>query len=100
MADLGVLVPYPAGVAPLAALPGVTVIHYEAGAELPAAAVDAAVLIPPFLATAEAVGMAHKLPSLRLVQLLTAGAEAWSQGLPDGVLLSDCRGAHGSSAVY
>ena len=36
-----------------------------------------------------------ELPALRLVQLLTAGAETWIGRLPDGVALSDCRGAHG-----
>ena len=33
------------------------------------------------------------------MQLLTAGAEAWIGRLPDGVALSDCRGAHGGATA-
>lgn len=98
MADLGVLVPYAVGVEPLSRVPGVTVIRYEPGAALPPEAADAQVLIPQFLATADAVRLVHELPRLRLVQLLTAGAEAWSE-VPDGVLVSNCRGAHSGATA-
>nr|WP_240813321.1 2-hydroxyacid dehydrogenase [Streptomyces sp. DASNCL29] len=39
------------------------------------------------------------MPDLELVQLLTAGAEAWIGRLPEGVALSDCRGAHGGATA-
>jgi phosphoglycerate dehydrogenase-like enzyme len=67
--------------------------------ELPQAAATAQVLVPPFLATPEVVALPERLPELRLVQLLTAGAEAWVGKLPGGVALSDCRGAHGGATA-
>ncbi|MHA6784870.1 2-hydroxyacid dehydrogenase [Pseudonocardia saturnea] len=100
MADtLTVLVPHERGAALLAEVPGVTAVPYDPDAELPAEAARAQVLIPPFLATGEAVALIERLPELRLVQLLTAGAEAWVGKLPDGVALSDCRGAHGGATA-
>lgn len=43
--------------------------------------------------------MTEQIPHLELVQLLTAGAEAWIGRLPDGVALSDGRGAHGGATA-
>lgn len=99
MVDIGVLVPHPEGIELLAGVPGVTAVRYDPDAELPAEARTAQVLVPPFLATSEAVAMVDHVPELRLVQLLTAGAENWVGRLPDGVALSDCRGAHGGATA-
>src|SRR5262249_20351845 len=55
------------------------------------------VWVPPFLATADVVALAHKMPALALVQLLSAGADTWVGRLPDGVVLCDARGVHDSS---
>jgi phosphoglycerate dehydrogenase-like enzyme len=52
--------------------------------------------VPPFLSTAAQSGFAVKLPDLRVVQLLSAGADAWVDRLPDGVVLCDARGVHDS----
>jgi phosphoglycerate dehydrogenase-like enzyme len=99
MVDIPVLVPHEEGVAALAEVEGVTALRYDPAGELPAGADAAQVLVPPFLATGEAVSMVGKLPALRLVQLLTAGAESWVGRLPDGIALSDCRGAHGGATA-
>ncbi|MCV7010791.1 phosphoglycerate dehydrogenase [Mycolicibacterium madagascariense] len=40
-----------------------------------------------------------QLPELRLVQTLNAGYEQWLPHLPDGVMLSNGRGAHGGSSA-
>ena len=40
-----------------------------------------------------------ELPGLRLVQTLNAGYEQWLPLLPDGVMLSNGRGAHGGSSA-
>lgn len=96
---LTVLVPHESGVPFLAEVDGVTAVPYDPEAELPAAASTAQVLVPPFLATSEAVAITEQLPQLRLVQLLTAGAESWVGRLPDGVALADCRGAHGGATA-
>ena len=62
-------------------------------------AADAQVLVPPFLSGAGLVERIATLPKLRLVQLLTAGAEAWLGRLPDGVALSTGRGAHSAATA-
>jgi phosphoglycerate dehydrogenase-like enzyme len=66
---------------------------------MPAEAADAHVLIPGTHRAAERGGLLDRLPNLKLVQLLSAGAEDWAGTLPDGVLLSTCRGAHGGSTA-
>ncbi|QJY46971.1 2-hydroxyacid dehydrogenase [Pseudonocardia broussonetiae] len=97
MADtITVLVPHAQGTEQLE---GVTAVVYDPDGELPEEAAHAQVLVPPFLATGEAVALTEKLPRLELVQLLTAGAEAWVGKLPEGVMLSDCRGAHGGATA-
>lgn len=93
-----VLVPDDYGVGILARLDGIRPVRYAPGEALPAAAELAEVLIPAFLARPESIDMAG-LPKLRLVQMLTAGAERWIGRLPDGVLLSNARGAHGGSSA-
>ena len=44
-------------------------------------------------------GFLEALPRLRLVQLLTAGAETFAGRLPEGVLLCNARGAHTPSTA-
>ena len=96
---MDVLVPQEAGLAALAEVSGVRAIRYHPDAPLPPEADAAEVVVAPFLATAEFVEALGRLPKLRLVQLLTAGAEAWIGRLPDGAALSDCRGAHGGATA-
>ncbi|MCG8919474.1 2-hydroxyacid dehydrogenase [Actinokineospora sp. PR83] len=93
-----VLVPDEQGLAALGALDGVRAVRYAAGADLPPEAADAEVLVPDFL-TADQAGLVAALPRLKLVQLLTTGADAWIGRLPDHVMLSTCRGAHGGSSA-
>ncbi|RKR90622.1 phosphoglycerate dehydrogenase-like enzyme [Micromonospora pisi] len=75
---------------------GVTVQCAPAPDQLPSDPSGVRFWVPPFLAPAEVVGLAAELPDLRVVQLLTAGAEVWAGRLPDGVLLCDARGVHDS----
>ena len=96
---LAVLVPHELGVTVLEQLPGVRPVRYRPGDPLPPEAVDAEVLVPAFLAGQDATAVLRELPRLRLVQLLSAGAEAWVDVVPDGVMLSDCRGAHGGATA-
>lgn len=98
-AQIDVLVPHEAGIAALADVPGVRAVLYDPAADLPPEAETAPVLVAPFLATGEIVAKLGSLPKLRLVQLLTAGAEAWIGKLPEGVALSDGRGAHGGATA-
>jgi len=98
-ADVVVLVPHDVGVAALGEVPGVHAVRYRPGEPLPDEAAQAEVLIPAFLAGQDATEVLRELPGLRLVQLLSAGAEAWVDVVPDGVMLSDCRGAHGGATA-
>lgn len=93
-----VLVPHEIGVSALAHLDGVTVLHYRHGV-LPAGAEAARVLIPDSPAGTDTVALAQRLPELGLVQLLTAGADGWAGALPEGVLLSNARGAHSAGVA-
>jgi phosphoglycerate dehydrogenase-like enzyme len=52
--------------------------------------------VPPFLLPPSGDPV-HDLSSLRVVQLLSAGADAWLGRLPDHVTLCDARGVHTSS---
>ena len=99
MGDTVVLVPYDDGVAALAAVPGVQAVRYDPDGRLPPEAATAQVFVPPFLASTRVVDLVEQLPELRLVQLLTAGAEIWVGRLPAQVALSDCRGAHGGATA-
>lgn len=94
-----VLVPDEHALDALSAIEGVRPVRYDVDGELPPEAAEAEVLIPPFLAGKRAVPLVEKLPELRLVQLLSAGAEVWLGRLPEGVALSTCRGAHGGSTA-
>jgi phosphoglycerate dehydrogenase-like enzyme len=74
-------------------------VRYVPGEPWPAEARSAQVLVPRFLATDDVAELLAGLPELKYVQLLSAGAEMWIGKLPDDVLLSTCRGAHGGSTA-
>ncbi|MEV4638668.1 2-hydroxyacid dehydrogenase [Actinoplanes sp. NPDC049548] len=50
--------------------------------------------VPPFLATVRAADQLPQFTSVRVVQLLSAGADAWVGRVPAGVQLCDARGVH------
>jgi phosphoglycerate dehydrogenase-like enzyme len=94
-----VLVPDDYGMAALSGIEGVRLLRFERGEPLPPGAADAEVLVPGLQSAGPVKAIVPQLPKLRLVQLLSAGAESWIGGLPEGVLLSNCRGAHGGSTA-
>ncbi|MEU7477593.1 2-hydroxyacid dehydrogenase [Lentzea sp. NPDC042327] len=96
---LTVLVPDDFGVQALSRVDGVRPVRYTPGEPLPAEAATARVLVPKFLAGTDPREVFEQLPALELVQLLSAGAENFVGRIPDGVLLSTCRGAHGGSTA-
>jgi phosphoglycerate dehydrogenase-like enzyme len=51
----------------------------------------------PFVATPAVVALAEKMPALRVVQLMSAGVDAWLGKLRPNVTLCDARGVHDSS---
>ena len=96
---LTVLVPDEDGVQALEKVPGVKPVRYSWDEPPPPEAADAEVLIPGFRPAAQCLPLLARMPNLKLIQLLSAGADEWLGVLPDGVLLSTCRGAHGGSTA-
>jgi phosphoglycerate dehydrogenase-like enzyme len=74
-------------------------VSYQPGKPWPSEHLDATVVVVGF-ENADAVGARFAdLPGLRLIQTLNAGYEQWLPHLPDGVLLSNGRGAHGGTSA-
>jgi len=82
-----------------AAIQGHRLLPYDPAQPFGPEAAGADVLIPPFLSGAQLVQRAVELPKLRLVQLLTVGADVWLGRLPDEVALSSARGAHSAATA-
>ncbi|MGI5144970.1 2-hydroxyacid dehydrogenase [Plantactinospora sp. CA-294935] len=95
-----VWIPHPEGLELLGQIPdGVTVEIAPAPDRLPSDPAGVRFWVPPFLAQAAAVPIVAKLPDLRVVQLLSAGADIWAGRLPGHVTLCDARGVHDSSTA-
>lgn len=73
-------------------VPGLRIL---VGPDEPDGAVDAEIFVPRFLAAGDATNILASMHRLRLLQLATAGAEAWIGRVPAGVTLATARGAHG-----
>ena len=90
-----VWIPHPAGVELLGPLPaGVTVQPWTDPENPPGDPADVRFWVPPFLAGADTTAMLDRLPELAVVQLLSAGADAWAGRVPAGVTLCDAAGVH------
>ncbi|MDG4785446.1 2-hydroxyacid dehydrogenase [Micromonospora sp. WMMD1102] len=95
-----VWIPHPVGLELLGEIPaGVTVEVAPTPEQFPSDPAGVRFWVPPFLAQTAAVPMAAKLPDLRVVQLLSAGADVWVGRLPEHVTLCDGRGVHDSSTA-
>ncbi len=79
----------------LAETPDVQVLPYDpTTARLTGEQQAAEVLIPPYRGSHRPIGLLAQLPALRMVQLLSAGADEWQADVSADVLLSTARGAH------
>jgi phosphoglycerate dehydrogenase-like enzyme len=67
---------------------------WTGGTDLPASADSVEVVIPPFPVSRPHLPLLGELPKLRLIQLLSAGAEKVIPYVPPGVTLCTARGAH------
>ena len=74
--------------------PGVEVVAWDGTGDPPAEAHRAGFWVPPYLVEKFDRFLAE-MPALEVVQLITAGADAFIGKLPAGVLLCDARGVHG-----
>ncbi|GLY99775.1 2-hydroxyacid dehydrogenase [Actinoplanes sp. NBRC 103695] len=81
----------------LGELPAGAVVEVCTDAEsLPSDPADVEFWVPPFLAGPDAAALLAKLGGLRVIQLLSAGADAWIGRVPSQVTLCDGRGVHDS----
>lgn len=82
------------GVEILGALDGVQVVTYAPDEPLPAEHHSAEILVPPYRSSHRPIPLLKQLGGLRMVQLLSAGADEWAGDVPAEVALSSARGAH------
>jgi phosphoglycerate dehydrogenase-like enzyme len=92
-------IPHEIGRSLIGELPANTTVEVFAGddSSLPSDPATVEFWTPPFLSTADTSRMLEKMPQLRVVQLMSAGADAWVSRIPPGVTLCDARGVHDSS---
>jgi phosphoglycerate dehydrogenase-like enzyme len=65
--------------------------------EMPSDPANTEFFVPPFLSSGPVVDMLDRMPNLKVIQLMSAGADAWIGRVPDGVILCDGRGIHNVS---
>jgi phosphoglycerate dehydrogenase-like enzyme len=94
-----VWIPHEAGLSLIGDLPSEIILEVFTGAEdgMPSDPSTVEFWSPPFLSTVNTTDLIEKMASLRAIQLLSAGADAWVGRVPDGVTLCDARGVHDSS---
>lgn len=93
-----VLLPDPKGVDLLGDVPAEADIDvWDGTGTTPSTVADVEFWVPPFLAPTKLAGAVERMVDLTVVQLLSAGADAWVGRLPDSVTLCDARGVHSSS---
>jgi phosphoglycerate dehydrogenase-like enzyme len=66
-------------------------------AEMPSDPAGVEFFVPPFLSSGPVIEMLDRMPNAKVIQLLSAGADAWIGRVPDGVTLCDARGVHNAS---
>src|SRR5262245_47706973 len=76
---------------------GVSVEVYDVPTGPPSDPAGVSFWSPPFLAPPDVAAIGSTMPDLRVVQLMSAGADAWVGRLAAGVTLCDARGVHDSS---
>ena len=90
-----VWLPGPDSVALMGGLPdGMTADVWTGGEQLPDSADEVEVVVLPFGVPSSRMPVLAKLPRLRLIQLMSAGAERAIPFVPAGVTLCNARGAH------
>jgi phosphoglycerate dehydrogenase-like enzyme len=95
MAKIRVWLPTQDAVEVMGGLPdGMVADVWTGGDQLPDSAGEVEVVVLPFGVPASRMPVLAKLPKLRLIQLMSAGAENALPYIPPGVILCNARGAH------
>lgn len=95
MATIRVWLPAPDSADMMGGLPdGMVADVWTGGEQLPDSAGEVEVVVLPFGVPASRMPVLAKLPRLRLIQLMSAGAENVIPYVPAGVTLCNARGAH------
>jgi phosphoglycerate dehydrogenase-like enzyme len=90
-----VWLPEPGWVEAMGGLPdGMTADVWSGGEQLPDSVGDVEVVVVPFGVPESRLAVLAKLPKLRLIQLMSAGAERVIPHVPASVTLCNARGAH------
>jgi len=92
-----VLLPHEEGPGLIGDVPDHVELGVWTGAGDPADAAEVEFWVPPFLATDALNPAMASMPRLKVIQLLSAGADAWVGRVPRVVTLCDARGVHSSS---
>ena len=77
---------------------GVRAVEWDGSGPPPEGSADVGFLVARYM-SAMTVDALAQLPALRVIQLLSAGVEAWLDRVPDGVVLCNARGVHGTSTA-
>jgi phosphoglycerate dehydrogenase-like enzyme len=88
-----VWIPHAEALPLLGELPDAVTVEVFDGGEPPSDPAGVEFWVPPSL-PGDPVGMVEAMPALRVVQLLSAGADVWVPHVPQGVALCDNKGAH------
>jgi len=78
---------------------GIETVVWDGSGPPPPGSEHVGLLVAPFAPSALPAKALLHLPALRVIQLLSAGAEPWLGRVPDGVVLCNARGAHGGSTA-
>jgi phosphoglycerate dehydrogenase-like enzyme len=76
---------------------GLEALVWDGTGEAPAGIERTEFVVPPYGTPGHA--LLARMPAVRVVQLLSAGAEPWVSDVADGVLLCNARGVHGASTA-
>ncbi len=82
------------GVDLLGKIDNLEVLVYDPNKGIPTEKRHAEILIPPYRSSHRPIPLLKQIAGLRMVQLLSAGADEWAGDVPADVLLSTARGAH------
>ena len=78
---------------------GVRVVVWDGTGDPPAGIEQTSFLLGSYMGAPAAAHVVAAMPGLRVIQLLSAGVEAWLPLVPNGVTLCNGRGVHGSGTA-